>query len=197
MAVTVNEINCPGCNAPVAIGQKQCKWCRRPVMISTLESIHDVSGPELNKYVDTYKKALNNNSENSELNESIAVCYMKLRMYDKALPFFDKAIENGFDNSDLFMYAAICLMQGKRPFVCTKDKVDKAIEYLNAAIMISNKGIYHYLIAYLKYDFYEMKRLRTTPSSVEELNLAVSIGLSYTDVTEVFTLLNQDKPEGF
>lgn len=194
MAAKMIEITCPGCNAPVSIEQKVCEWCKRPLVISSFQTIQEISGNELNKYVSSYRKALSENPDNRELNQSIAACFMKLKMYDQAMPYFEKAIADNFDNADLYLYAAICKMSGKRPFLQQKKNIDEAITYLNAGLLIEEKGIIRYFLAYVKRDFYEMKKLRISPSSQEELQHAVADGISETDVNEVFTLLGVPRP---
>ena len=77
--------NCPGCGARVSTAQKECDWCHKPIVISTFNSVYSMPMPEVNKYAGVYRKALTENPDNTELNKSIAMCYLKLKMYDKAL----------------------------------------------------------------------------------------------------------------
>lgn len=65
---------------------------------------------------------------------------MKLKLFDKAEKTFQKAMEDNFDGADLYFYVAICLLNGKRPYMVSRQRFDKAIEYLNAALMIEDKG---------------------------------------------------------
>ena len=64
------------------------------------------------------------------------------------------------------------MLKGKRPFLQTRQVVDKAIDLTNTARMIEDRGIFSYFIAYLKYDYYQLKRLKQEPSYVEELQRA-------------------------
>lgn len=93
MSHQVVELNCPGCGARVSTAQKECDWCHKPIVISTFNSVYSMPMPEVNKYAGVYRKALTENPDNTELNKSIAMCYLKLKMYDKALGAFEKAIE--------------------------------------------------------------------------------------------------------
>lgn len=88
MSHQVVELNCPGCGARVSTAQKECDWCHKPIVISTFNSVYSMPMPEVNKYAGTYRKALTENPDNTELNKSIAMCYLKLKMYDKALGAF-------------------------------------------------------------------------------------------------------------
>lgn len=194
MSQQIVEINCPGCGARVSTGQKECEWCHNPIIISTFNSVYSMPMPQVNKYAGAYKKALSENPDNTELNNSIAMCYLKLKLYDKALPAFEKAMEDNFDNSETFFYAAICLLAGKKPFLQQKTTINKIEEYINAALMIEPKGIYYYFLAYLKKDYYERKFLKTTPSTTETLALAMDTGVSEYDIQQLFAILGTDNP---
>ena len=153
--------------------------------------------PKVNKYANSYKKELSENPEDKTLNTSIAMCYLKLKMYDKALPAFEKAIEDNFDNSESYFYAAVCLLKGKKAFLAQRSDIDKIEEYINAANMIEPRGIYHYFWAYIKQDFFERKFLNTTPTYEECLMNAEQMGTSQYDKDMLFELLGVGKPVGF
>ncbi len=195
MGQQVVELNCPGCGARVNISQKECDWCHKPVVISTFNSVYSMSMPEVNKYVGTYRKALGENPDNGDLNKSIAMCYLKLKMVDKALTFFEKAIEGDLDDSELYFYAAVCTLGGKKAFLNQRPAIDAALEYVNAALMIEPKGIYYYFMAYIKYDYFERKRFRVSPNYLECLRMAEDTGISEFDTDQLFEILNVARPE--
>jgi tetratricopeptide (TPR) repeat protein len=116
-------------------------------------------------------------------------------MYDKALSAFEKAIEDNFDNSEIFFYAAVCLLNGKKAFLAPRDAINKTEEYINAALMIEPRGIYHYLMAYIKYDFFERKYLNTTPNYHEALEAANDAGVSEYDIEQLYLILGVTRPE--
>ena len=194
MAHTVVELNCPGCGARVSTGQAECEWCHKPVVISTFNSVYSMPMPEVNKYAGAYRKALIENPESLELNNSVAMCYLKLKLYDKALPAFEKAMEDNFDNSETFFYAAICLLRGKKAFLASRPDIDKIEEYLNAALMIEPKGIYYYFWAYIKQDYFSRKSYKTTPTYQELLATAQQTGLSNYDVDQLYAILGVQRP---
>ena len=102
MAHQVIALNCPNCGAAVDTGQKTCIFCKQPVIISTFNSVYSMPVPLVNKYAGTYKQVLSSDPDNKEINNSIAMCYLKLKLYDKALGSFEKALEDNFDNSETF-----------------------------------------------------------------------------------------------
>lgn len=194
MAHNIVEINCPGCGARVSIDQNICEWCHNPVIISTFNSVYSMPVPEVNKFTKSYSSALDENPNNKELNNSIAMCYLKLKLYDKALSAFEIAIEDNFDNSETFFYAAVCLLKGKKPFLATRQTIDKITEYINAALMIEPRGIYYYFLAYIKYDYFERKYLNTSPNYQECSQMAINAGTSDYDKKMLFEILGTPCP---
>ena len=61
--------------------------------------------------------------------------------------------------------------------------------------MIEPKAIYHYFWAYIRYDHHYRKAYNMSPNYKELLNQAVQIGLSQSDVKELFDILGVDRPE--
>lgn len=195
MAHQIVELECPGCGKAITTSTQQCPQCFREIVISTFNSVSGMSPLEINKQANAYRKAMVNNPDNQTLNMSIAFCYLKLKLYDKAIPCFEKAIEDNFDNSETYFYAAIALLKGKKAFLTPRPIIDKIEEYIQAAIMIEPKGIYYYFWAYIRYDHHFRKSYRMSPNYQELLIQANQIGLSQTDVTELYRILEVQRPE--
>ena len=193
MGYKTERLSCPGCGFPIDIGATTCP-AGHPVNISTFNSVKDMPMPLVNKYTSSYRKELAEAPDDKELNAAVAFCYLKLKLYDKALAAFELAIEDNFDNSETFFYAAISLLAGKKPFLMSKPVIDKIQEYINAAIMIEPKGIYYYFLAYIKYDYFERKYFITSPTYREALKMAVDTGLSNYDVAQLFAVLGTERP---
>lgn len=188
------ELECPGCGRPLTTDLKECPACHRPVVISSFNSVYAMTAEEVNKYANTFQKALQNNPDNKTLNASIAMCYLKLKLYDKALLAFEKAIEDNFDNSETYFYAAVCLLKGKKAFLTQRPEINKIEEYLNAAIMIEPRGIYYFLWAYIKYDYYERKYLKTSPNYMDMLTNAINNGCTTAEIDALFSILGVECP---
>ena len=189
------NLNCPGCGAPVSTEQEICMYCQRPIVIASFSDVQSMPPVELNKYANAYRKALSENPDNQEINTSIAFCYLRLKLYDKALSAFEKAMEDNFDNSETFFYAAICVLGGKKAFLVQRTEIDKIEEYVNAAMMIEPRGIYHYFIAYIKYDYFERKFFSTSPTYREALANANDAGVSPSDIEQLFGVLGVPRPD--
>jgi len=166
-------------------------------MISSFSSVRKLGKSDLNKYTSAYSAALKNDPDNLSLNHSIGICYMNLGLYDKAFNSFEKVIDADPEGSFGYYAAAASLLNGRSAFLSEKKKIDKAIEYLNAAITIEERGLYHYLMAYIKYDYYKRKYLIIQPSFLHHLNNARTIGISDEDKHALFNILKVDMPNEF
>ncbi len=195
MAYEVINLLCPGCGAPVDTSVKKCEFCGRPVIVTSFNSVYGMSTPEVMKYKNEYQKVLNDNPDSSMVSSALGMCLLKLNMYDKAYEKFNMAIEEEMDNSEVYFWAAVCLLKGKRPFITPKAVVDKAIEYTTTATMLETRGIYYYFLAYLKYDYYTMKRLNVEPDYIEELENAMINNVTIEDMNMLQQVLKVEFPE--
>ena len=195
MAVQVTTISCPSCGGTVDLEKKQCEYCGNALMISTFNSVDSMTVPEIGKHIKSYQQALVAEPEHKELNTSVAMCFLKLKMYDKALPCFEKAMEDNFDNSEVFFYAAVALLQGKKAFLTQRAVIDKIEEYIQAAIMIEPKGIYYYFWAYIRQDHHYRKGYMMNPNYKQLYAQAQQAGLSRTDVAALYSILGVTRPE--
>lgn len=195
MSHQVVELECPGCAASISTSTKTCPKCFRPIVISTFRSISNMSPLDLNKQASAYRKAMVGYPDDEKLNMSIAFCYLKLKLYDKAISCFEKALEENFDNADVYFYAAVAMLKGKPAFMASKTVINKIEEYLNAAVMIEPKGIYYYYWAYIQYDYYCKKRFNAVPGYKKLLEEAAMGGYSENDVEDLFQLLGTSRPD--
>ena len=194
MAFTVVDLECPGCGKAITTETTQCPQCFREIVISTFNSVNNMPLPDINKHANSYRKALVHHPNDQSLNMSLAFCYLKLNLYDKAIPCFEKAIEDNFDNSEVFFYLAVSLLKGQKAFLMTRPVIDKIEEYIQAALMIEPKGIYYYFWAYIRCDYFKRKFLRVTPDYASLLQTAKNAGLSPADVSELYKLLKVERP---
>lgn len=195
MVERIVSINCPNCGASVDTAQRNCVYCRQPVVISSFSSVYEMPVPLLSKYANTYRQVLSGDPDNKDLNNSIAMCYLKLRLHEKALAAFERATEDNFDNSETFFFAAVCLLKGNKAFNTPIDDIKKALNYINAAIQIEPRGIYFFFAAYLKYDHHERKFLNIAPNYAEELQNAKRHNLTAADIQMLFDVIGKPIPE--
>lgn len=183
-------LKCPNCGASIGLEEKTCEYCHAPIVIENLNSLNNL---DLKSYLKTYNDILQKDKNNKNINSSAAMCCLKLKLYDRAIKHFDAVIEENIDNSDAYLYYAVALLKGKRPFATPLADIKKIIKYLNAATMLDDKPIYHYFLAYIKYDFYAKKCLNIKPDYKEELLLAQ--GVSQNEIKELFAELEQGIPQ--
>ena len=194
MSHEIVELDCAGCGAHLTTDTKECPYCQKPIIIKSVQDAVKLTPQETNKMVLNCRKALVAEPDNQVVNNNVAMCFMRLRMFDKAGQAFEKAMENNFDNGDTFFWAAVCQLQGKKAFMQTRPVIDKILEFVNAAIMIEDKGIYHYFLAYIKYDYFSRKFFRTTPDYKQEFNNAVKLGTSMNDVNLLYQVIGVERP---
>lgn len=189
------DLECPGCGRPLSTDMQECPACHRPVVISSLNNLDVMSMLEINKYANTYQKALVIDPANNKVNGALAMCFLKLKMYDKAIDAFDKAIVDNFDNSETYFWAAVAVLKGRKAFVCQRVEINKAEEYLNAATMIEPRGIYYYFMAYLRYDYFSRKFLKVQPDYKALVAEAIQNNVTPTDISQLFSVLGIEVPD--
>ena len=160
-----------------------------------MSDIFSMSMPDINKYSKSYEKDLSENPNNPEINNSVAMCYLKLKQYKMAGKYFQKAMEDNFDDSENYFYAAVCLLEGKKAFLTTRTVINQIETYINDAISIENKGVYYYLLAYIKYDYYKRKGFGTSPDYMECINNAMQCNLTRMDAEQMFEILSVTMPQ--
>lgn len=196
MATQVITLNCPTCGGTVNTSQQCCEYCGNSILISSFQAVVEMSAPAINKHVSSYRQALASDPENKELNTSVAMCFLKLKLYDQALAAFEKAMEFNFDNSEVFFYAAVCLLKGKMPFLHMRPTIDKILSYMESALMIEPRGIYYYFLAYIKHDYFRRKFLNITPDFTQHLAQAKQAGVSEYDIGQLYAIIGTQRPAG-
>ena len=192
--MTVSIPKCPSCNAPLAQNVSVCEYCDSPVVVTSFSTLGGMSAPKVNKYANAYKDMMAENPDSEVLAISLGMCFMKLKLYDKAYEAFDKAISAYTENPEVYFMAAVCALGGKKAFLAGKANVDKAISMLKIAMDVEPRGIFYYFDAYLRFDFYKRKALNIKPGYIESLAKAKQLGYSRADVQMLFDLLGVEIP---
>ena len=200
MAVKVIDMKCSGCGAPLEPSMTACPYCKRSVVVTSFNDIYACDLPTLKQYSRDLTKDLQDGSSpelSGDIKFSIGACYLKLRLYDKAHERFMEAIEEDFNNPEAPFYAAVTLLNGKRDYFASMANIKKAMELVEAAQIIEERGVFYLFLAYIKYDFYARKYLRISPDWKEELSAALKANLSYTDINILFDILGVECPFNF
>lgn len=195
--LSVQVIRCPSCGASQDSSAEACPYCGNKLIISSYSDVSDMPLPKINKYIAGYKKLQESNPEEGAFDEGLGFCYLKLKLYDKALAAFEEAMTKSFDNADVYFYAAVALLGGNKPFVTPRGTIDKVEEYLGAAISLDPKPMYNCFMAYVRYDHHYRKFFNVSPDYNEYLKRALRAGLTNFDMKGLFDLLGQSRPEQF
>lgn len=132
-------------------------------------------------------------------NEDIikGIRFLNKRMYKQALSCFENVILENISEPQAYFYAAIAKMEGKRPFLLSRAMINEVESYIESANAYGECGLYFYFQAYIKYDYFAKKMLKAIPTHDELLARARGLGVSESQVNELFELLNTQRPEGF
>lgn len=179
---------CPHCDKAIDKGTVTCPQCGQntqpdAAMLATM------SAPAVNKLVKGFTRNLAEDPDDQKSSGYLAMCFLRLKLYDKAMPHFEKALDMNYEDAEAYFMAAICLLRGKKPFLAQRADINKAVEYLNAANQIEEKAIYYQLLGYIKQDYFDRKFLNVSPTTEEEYAKADELGLTDDDVQTLTTLL--------
>jgi tetratricopeptide (TPR) repeat protein len=193
-------IKCQQCGDSYETGKlingEICPTCDKPYQIKNYRTIAAMAPPQVNKYIAAIQSQLAENPGDKQLNGSLGICFLKLKLPEKALPFFEKAMEDNFADPNPYFYAAICLLKGKKAFLAMRSEIDLIEKYLDAAISLEPRGIFYYFKTYIKYDYYSRKFFRTSPTWQEALVSTNNAGISAEEISEFYQILNIDRPDG-
>ena len=187
---TATILVCPNCDSTLERTTKKCDYCHQPVIVDSF-SLSRMQDDQVKKYIKSYNKMLAEGKGTSgEMENYMAMCFLRLHQYDKALEHFDKALDESFDDSETYFMNAVCLLRGKKPFLAQRADINKAVSYLETACEIDEKPIYRQMLGYIKQDYFDRKYLNVSPSTEEEYARAEELGLSDGDIDTLVTLLN-------
>ena len=151
-------------------------------------------GYDLSKYTKAYKSALSPSPADPSLNAAVGFCYMRLKMYSNALESFRRAIDGGVMNSEVFFWAGVCCLGGRKAFLAKREVIDKAEEYIKAARVLEDRGIYAYFGAYIRYDYFKRKSLIVRPDYRELLRESRRLRVSEGDIRILYGVLGVERP---
>lgn len=196
MAITTASLTCPSCGAKISLDKEECEYCGSTLIFSEFNSIFSMGDSYVGKCINAYSQAIEH-LYSPELMFSAGMCYLKIRLFDKAFQCFEKAIVSSFNNPDIYFFSALSLLNGKKPFFSKRETIDKIETLINTALSIEPKGIYYYFWGYIKYDYFERKFLKTTPDYRECLNNAVGHHATDLDKKMLFDIIGIERPTGF
>lgn len=190
----VLQINCRCCGASVDTASNKCDYCQSPIRISSLGSTSNLSTSTLMKYAKSYENA---DQDGEDSNFARGIIFLKLGQLEKASENFSLSIDNNPLNADAFYYLGLTRLGGKKPFLCQRPVINKVIADLEAAIDIENKGIFHYCVAIIKFDYFKRKGFHIASDYIKSLTEAKVSGLVIEETSELREYLGVKLPEEF
>lgn len=187
------SVNCPNCGAPVPRGSNECGYCGSRVFVTSFGDVYRMPFGSINAYLTGCRAAAGEGELSAR--HSQGLCCLKLGMYDEAYEAFSEEIRNDFNDSEAYFCAAAAILRGKKPFLTSRTAIDRAENMLRSACATETRGIYLYFLAYIRYDYYERKRLNVSPSYREYLEAANSVGVSEDDIDLLFKMLTVERPK--
>ncbi|MCI5871481.1 hypothetical protein [Streptococcus sp.] len=186
------NLSCPNCGASLAIKQENCEFCDSPIIISSIDSLYNMSINDVSTYLKVYSNV--ELGDDADIDLSQGICYLKIRQYDSALKSFESIIANKIDMSEAYFYSAIALLKGNKAFKAKKSDIQKILSLLESACLIEDRAVYRCLLAYVKYDYFDRKFLPINPDYQLELVKADEMGYTHVDVVNLFSTLSVEVP---
>lgn len=135
---------------------------------------------ELTEIMKRYQSRIAANSEDGEMHFRLALCYLELKGYTRAIEHFKRAVELLPRDSDAHYYYGLSLIRGRRPKTLLLKDIRSIEECLETAMQIDDRPAkYYYLAAILKYDFYLANGLSASGPSPDDL-----ISMAYHGIQE-------------
>ncbi|MBP5387289.1 MAG: hypothetical protein J6Y97_07910 [Prevotella sp.] len=183
------SMKCPNCGASITTQTKQCEFCQSDILIKSFKNLATMPTLQVNKYMASYRSAAAENPDSKDLNTSIGLCFLRLKKYNQATEYFVKAQADNFDDATPFFYAAVARLQGKKPFMHSRQEIDKMMEDIQAAMDIEPSTEQYYFMSYIKRDYFNRKFLNTSPTWGEYMQEAIDNGLTAADVEEFHAMV--------
>ena len=147
--------------------------------------------------IDRIENMLISSRQKGNILLNTAIKFINSSIYDQAMPILEKEILNNPSNDKLYFYMAVCKLGGRRPFVLVKSEIDKIENNISTALALSEKAIYYYFLAYIKFDYHSNKFLKASPDYRQLLTMALNQGITNEETDFLFSLLKTQKPSGF
>jgi tetratricopeptide (TPR) repeat protein len=193
-------LKCGGCGKALTTDQlvngEICPLCDEPARIKRYQTVVAMPLPKINKYIATFQAQITENPNDNSLKSSLGLCFLKMKLQEKALPLFEKAMIDNFTDPDPYFFGAVCLLKGKKAFLALRPDIETIEKYLEAALGLEPKAIFYYFQAYIKNDYYERKHMSSKQRFQELYEQAKQAGITEDEISEFYTLLGAERPSG-
>lgn len=179
-----------------------CPYCHQIVVPQTIKEAKKATDggnvAKLTLAILNMKKNIASNPKDVNSSLALGLFFLMKGGYQDALVQFEKVIEEDPTNYRGYFYSCIAMLGGKKPCLNPKQTILTIEERLQISEGLSEGqnecAECYYLHAFVKYDFYERKYLRTSPSSKELLQTAMGCGLTTESKDTLFEILKLSRP---
>ena len=192
MLVSVVNLKCSNCGESLSESMARCPSCDQPVVIKKISSLFGLPPTELysrSRLMDYEIMGGQNRNLVPDADFTAGCCFLRLRMFDQAFVRLSRAVDSNPCNADALFCLAITVLKGRKAFLVPLADIRKVQEYLNAAILVDERSVFRYFLAYIKQDFYARRFLNVYPDWRSELQCALSLGVDHAECDELFNLL--------
>jgi hypothetical protein len=122
------------------------------------------------------------------------VHHLRLGLHAKALEDFRLALNAGASSPDVYYLSAVATLGGKKAFLAPLARIRAAEDLIHAALRLEDRGVLHYFLAYLAFDYYERKSLRAPMPWRASLARSRSLEVTQDEIDSLFQLLSVNDP---
>lgn len=120
--------------------------------------------------------------------------HIELGMHARAIEDFNLAMGFDADNPDIYYLSAVAALNGQKAFLAPLSRIREVERLIQAAIALEERGVFHYFLAYVRYDYYERKSLRPPAPWRLSLSQARRLPLRPDEISSLFKLLSVANP---
>lgn len=120
--------------------------------------------------------------------------HIELGMHARAYEDFNLAMNFDAGNPDVYYLSAVAALNGQKAFLAPLSRIREVEGLIQAAIRTTERGVFHYFLAYVRYDYYERKSLRPPASWRLSLAQARRLGVRTDEINSLFSLLSVANP---
>lgn len=185
MSLVAETLECPNCGATILLQQRECDYCHSPIVVRRIQEIDKKTPQEVSRYVSFYQNFMKTqHAESPEILTALGVCLLQKGSYAEATKYLERAVSLLPENGESHYYLALAMLQKKRPYLHTLNKIKTIAQYVEAALTYGTNGKYFYLLYLIQIDFYDKKHLRNGKNAAELLADATANELADEEIIE-------------
>jgi tetratricopeptide (TPR) repeat protein len=174
-----------------ALQKNTCKKCKSAFLVTSVAYLEKFDKPAIQKYITQYALALKAEPEDHDALLAIAICYLKLGLFDLADRFLGKLIDFHPADPSGYCYRAISTLKGRRPRTASLSVIREAERLIGTALELDPaNGRYDLLLAAVRHDYYVLNGMLVPDPAPDELvSSAAAKHLDRLEIEQLFGLI--------